>query len=257
MEPVISEGHQKYSYEDYIQILENLANVVRRYRNESIKSAQRNAFMQSVIDYPIKLILGTSISGGSLEMIGNLDESQKWVGYTRTALEVLVFILLTTKDFGKFEKKKQQFMQAQSLLSSFFNIVKQQIKIKKGFEGDRGEIIQEFTDAFENIKGTNLIIQEFGIHEDVSKSDNASSKQISPRRPSMQAPNPRSYVDAQSARSASADTDSKSESDYAEETEEIDLEMGSRRLSSLPRQSVRGAKCSTALLNDMMTRIPF
>lgn len=237
-------------------MLKGHAEVLKKYRNESIRCAQRNAFLQNVIDYPIKLILGTSISGGSLEMIGNLDDSQKWVGYTRTALEVLVFILLTTKDFGKFEKKKQQYMQAQALLSSVYNIVKQQMKIKKGFEGDREEIIQEFTDTFENIKGTNLIIQEFGIHEDVS-SDNTVSKPMSPRRPSMQAPHPRSYVDAQSARSASSESDSKSESEYIEETEEVDLEMGTRRMSSMPRQSVRGAKCNTALLNDMMTRISF
>ena len=124
MESIISERDQKYSFEDYQSILKEMAKVVKKYRDQSIKAAKRSAFWQRLIEYPIKLLLGTSLSGGGIELFGNLDSDQKWISYLRTCLEFLAMVLLTTKDFGQFEKKKQKFIQAQTLLSSFHNIIK-------------------------------------------------------------------------------------------------------------------------------------
>jgi len=229
MEKSISESKQKYTYEDYYNMLKNMSTVVRVYRNECIKNARRNSVWQGIIDYPIKLLLGTSISGGGLEALGNLDQSQKWVGYTRTGLEIFVFVLLSTKDFGQFEKKKQKYNQAAALLSSFHNIIQQQMKIKHGFEGNRDEIIKEFTETFEGIKGSNAIIQEFGIQEDIER---AGSSKASPK-----------YVDAETIDG----TDSTDTADS--DVELVEMEEGRRK-------SVRSnQRCNTALINDMMNRM--
>lgn len=221
----ITEVNQKYTYEDYYTMLNHISFIVREYRNDSVKRAKRNYFWKSVIDYPIKLLLGTSISGGGLELLGNLNSDQNWIGYTRTILEVVVFILLSTKDFGNFEKKMQKYYQAASLLSSFYNIIRQQMKVKRGYEGDRDEIIKEFTETFEGIKGSNAIIQELGVNEDVSRSN--SSKNVS-------------YTDVNS--DTSSDPDKELEN----------MEEGNRTINN---STIRSPRCNTALINDMMNRI--
>jgi len=259
MEEIISERDQKFSYEDYQSILKEMAHNVKKYRDQSIKAAQRNAFWQNLIDYPIKLLLGTSLSGGGIEGLGNLDSDQKWVSYTRTALEFIALVLLTTKDFGKFEKKKQKYVQAHTLLSSFLNIIKQQLKIRKGFEGDREEIVKELTDAFENIKGTNAIIQEFGIQEDSS----GSGKKYSPRRvsfvPEQRQSQESSGKSFDALKKSDRMLDARSTSSESTETNpdvELDeMERGSRRPTLVQYKSMRQGKCSTALINDMLDRI--
>lgn len=234
MEKSISESRQKYTYEDYYNMLKNMSIIVRKYRNESIKNARRNSVWQGIIDYPIKLLLGTSISGGGLEALGNLDQSQKWVGYTRTGLEIFVFILLSTKDFGQFEKKKQKYNQAAALLSSFHNIIQQQMKVKHGFEGNRDEIIKEFTETFEGIKGSNAIIQEFGIQEDIERANSSTYKKSV------------TFVDAETIDGTdSADTDAETT-----DVELVEMEEGRRKSVSSKTQ-----RCNTALINDMMNRM--
>ena len=137
--------------------------------------------------------------------------------------------MLSTKDFGQFEKKKQKYNQAAALLSSFHNIIQQQMKIKHGFEGNRDEIIKEFTETFEGIKGSNAIIQEFGIQEDIER---AGSSKASPK-----------YVDAETIDG----TDSTDTADS--DVELVEMEEGRRK-------SVRSnQRCNTALINDMMNRM--
>lgn len=237
MDAFLSEREQKYSYEDYQTILIQMSKIVRKFRDQSIVEAKRNAFWQNLVEYPIKLLLGTSLSGGAIELFGNTD--QPWVSYVRTVLEFIAMILLTTKDFGKFEKKKQKYIQAQTLLSSFNNILKQQIKIKRGFEGDREDVIKEFTDSFENIKGSNVIVQEFGIVDDISSSQNIEQLE-------KMTDEPEKMTDAYSSDSSSLD-------------DEVDLEALEEGVVKKPTlaqyKSMRQAKCSTALITDMLDRL--
>lgn len=264
----ISEEDQKYSYEDYQNILKELAGIVKKYRNESIKAAQKNAFWQSLVDYPIKLLLGTSLSGGGIEGFGNLDPDTKWVSYTRTALEFAALILTTTKDFGKFEKKKQKYIQAQSLLSTFHNIVKQQLKIRQGFEGDREEIIKELTEGFENLKGSNIIIQELGIYEDMSQSSTSKLKRAgssSPRRPKSVTFSDRPRNPAPKSPSAPRPSldfaSASSEHDSSPDMIELSaLERGQSSLNSATRlntsrKSMRHGSYNTTFITEMLDRI--
>lgn len=186
----------------------------------------------------MKLFLGGSLSGGGLEALGNLDESQKWVGYTRTALEAIVLILLTVKDVGQFEKKMQKFNQASTLLTSFHNLIQQQMRLKQGFEGDREEVIKEFTETFESIKGSNAIIQELGIQEDMKAESFKKSKSVT-------------FDQRKSEPESFADAETDAESDISSDEVFDRMERGTRMTAM---QSRRGT-ANMGLINEMMNRM--
>lgn len=239
MENEISEGHQKYSYEDYYEILRKISHTIRSYKAQASKRARVNAIWDGIISYPIKLLLGSSVSGGAIDAIGNLRSDQKWVSYMRTVFEVLAIILLTTKDFGQFEKQKQKYNQAAALLSSFNIILTNQMRIKRGYEGNREDIIKEITETFEGIKNSNKIIQDIEMMETEDSLNGISRASSYDHKKS-------SFEDAKSVqddRSSSEDND----------TELIEMERGERQKISMT--SARRQSMNTALINDMMQRM--
>lgn len=166
----ILEKNQRYTYEDYQKTLRELALVVKKYRNSCIKSAKQMRFWENLINIPIKIMLGTSIGGGAVELFNkNFMEDLQWINYTRISFEIFILILVTFRDIGNFEKKRSKYTESQTILTSFHNLIRQQLLIKRGYEGDREEIIKEFSETLDNIKSSNIIIQEFAVEENISR----------------------------------------------------------------------------------------
>lgn len=167
----VEEHTQKYSYDDYQQILRDMNVLVKKYRNKCIRQSKRFKYPQNIINITMKICLGTTIGGGVMEIITKYeDENLVWVKYTRFVLELMILCLVATNDIFKFEKRRQEYVQAQTLLTSFQTIIHQQILVKRGYEGDRAEVIKQLNGTFEDIKSSNIIIQEFGIEESNSTS---------------------------------------------------------------------------------------
>lgn len=189
----VDEHSQKYSYDDYQKILKEMSTAVKKYKNKCIEQSKSIKTIQNIIEIPIKIFLGTAIGGGVIELITKYaDENLYWVKYLRFSLELMIACLIAIKDFKEYEKKRQKYLEAQSILSSFHSILHQQILIKKGYEGNRADILKQLTDTFENIKTSNIIIQEFGIEEFHSP---AVSKDAS-EEPSLEALEAGEYNDA-------------------------------------------------------------
>lgn len=244
---MISETKQKYTYENYRRILKRMMEIVVRYRNNSVDSARRNRLFNNIIGYPVKLLLGTSLSGGAIEALGNLDENQNWVSYLRSALEFTSLVLLTTQDFGKFEKKEEKFMHLSSTLGSFINILQRQMNLKKGYEGDREDVLLELETTFEGIKNSNAIIRTFDSKDDVLSFIHTGDDNT------ILLPSQEKQID-----DIESEYNDASSHSQISQNDEVDIELGRSSPSMVrmrsPRPSVMNGRIQDTLVRDILTR---
>lgn len=239
----ISEKKQRYTYEDYQKTLKELALVVKKYRNSCIKSAKQMKFWENLINIPVKILLGTSIGGGVVGLFNaNFTQDLQWINYTRIGFEVVILILVTFKDIGNFEKKRSKYTESQTILTSFHNIIRQQMLIKRGYEGDREEIIKEFSETLDNIKSSNIIIQEFAVEEEISRENTLVINKIESTddTPLRNIEKTVKFTDA------------------IHSEDESDVELGLQKAPDVPSLSysqTRRGSVSTSLITDLLTRM--
>jgi len=243
----ISEKNQRYTYEDYQKTLRELALIVKKYRNSCIKSAKQMRFWENLINIPVKILLGTSIGGGAVDLFNtNFTQDLQWINYTRIGFEVVILILVTFRDIGNFEKKRSKYTESQTILTSFHNLIRQQMLIKRGYEGDREEIIKEFSETLDNIKSSNIIIQEFAVEEDISRENTLIINKVESRD------------DTPLRNIEHTDLKAVKFADAIHSDDEPDLESGLQKApQAVPlsySQSRRGT-VSTSLITDLLTRM--
>lgn len=155
---------QKITWALYKSELDSICQKTKTIKNTLLQKAKRTNIFSILINYPVKIILGSSVSGGIIQLI---DESQNnscntsvnWITVLRTVCEIVAMILILTDDFFKFDTLIEKYYSAASAIDTFYRSVKYQSYHMKGTEGDRLEILLSFQNLYDDIVSSNKVIQ--------------------------------------------------------------------------------------------------
>lgn len=161
---------QKITWAVYKSELEKLCKNTKEIRADLLKKAHTNHILSICFSYPIKILLGSTVSGGVVQMVTNPSAEQPLFSVTtlniiRVVLELIVLFLVVTKDFFQFETQIEKYYTAAAAIETFYKTVKYQSFHMKGTEGDRLETLLSFKNLYDEIVSNNKIIQTV---EDIS-----------------------------------------------------------------------------------------
>lgn len=159
---------QKITWAVYKSELDKLCKSTKEIRADLLKKARFNYVLSICFSYPIKILLGSTVSGGVVQMVTTADNtliSITTLNIIRVVLELLVLFLVVTKDFFEFETQIEKYYTAAAAIETFYKTVKYQSFHMKGTEGDRLGILLSFKNIYDEIVSNNKIIQTV---EDIS-----------------------------------------------------------------------------------------
>lgn len=148
---------QKITWQVYKAELDSICNKTKHIKMVLLKKARIFRILSVLINYPVKLILGTTVGGGAIELF-NKNEIV-WIGYLRIALEIMALILVITRDFFVFETQIEKFYAAAAAVDTFYKSVKYESFLQQGSENDRLETLQMYQKLYEEMIANNKIIQ--------------------------------------------------------------------------------------------------
>lgn len=159
-----NDTRQKITWAIYKSELDSICQKTRNIKNTLLQKAKQTNIFAILINYPVKIILGSSVSGGIIQLI---DESQNntcnnninWITVLRTVCEIVAMILILTDDFFKFDTLVEKYYSASAAVDTFYRSVKYTSYHMKGTEGDRLEILLSFQNLYDDIITSNKIIQ--------------------------------------------------------------------------------------------------
>jgi hypothetical protein len=149
---------QKITWENYRAEIELMCIKTRAMKKELLKRARHSSWWGMAIGYPSKILLTITAAGGGIQILGEKTD-ELWITLTRTILEILVLIIVTTRDFFNFEKKAEKCYTAAKAMNAFYEIIKFQSFQIKGTEGDRMEVLKGLKEMYSEIVANNEIVQ--------------------------------------------------------------------------------------------------
>jgi hypothetical protein len=148
---------QKISYEIYKAELDSICTKTKVIKTTLLKKARAYTILAVLINYPVKIILGTTVGGGAVQL---LDENGRpWITILNTVIQVIALILVITRDFFEFETRIEKCYAAAAAIQSFYMNVKYESFLEKGKENDRFETLLMYNKIYEEIVSNNKIIQ--------------------------------------------------------------------------------------------------
>ena len=154
----MSEIKQKITWDDYKRELQLMSIKTKEVKKRLLVEARKASRWGTIIGYPAKVLLTLTATGGGVQIFSD-NEDDTWITILRTILEVIVLILVSTKDSFNFEKKKEKYLLAAKAMDSFHELVRFQSFQVKGMEGDRYESLKDLKEMYGEIVQNNQIIQ--------------------------------------------------------------------------------------------------
>lgn len=166
---------QKITWHIYKAEMEKIYNNTRDLKISLLKKGKLARIFSVLIGYPVKIFLGTSSSGGIVQMIsdsitqvetGSMNMSTNttaagsqcpsspsllWLVILTTILNIMALILVVTQDFFQFDTQVDKYYTAAAAIDSFSKTVKYQSYHIKGTEGDRLATLIEFQNLYNDI----------------------------------------------------------------------------------------------------------
>lgn len=163
-----------------------------------MKRAKLYTVFSVLINYPVKIIMATTIGGGTVQLL-DPTKGQSWITILTTVIQVIALILVVTRDFFEFETRTEKCYAAAAAIQSFYMTVKYESFLEKGSENDRFETLLMYNKIYEEIVTNNKIIQtveattttpeesDHGIRRrdtdnDMDSASSEDAKEINPRK---------------------------------------------------------------------------
>lgn len=150
---------QKITWKVYKSELDSICNKTKNIKTILLKKARVYTILSVLINYPVKLILGTTVSGSAIQMFDNNTEGREWIGIFKIVLEIMALILVITRDFFVFETQIEKFYAAASAIDIFYKSVKYESFLQQGSENDRLETLLMYKKLYEEMVSNNKVIQ--------------------------------------------------------------------------------------------------
>lgn len=150
---------QKISWESYKTELHLMSIKTKEVKKKLLNEGKKASRWATLIGYPAKILLTLTATGGGIQIFSEGKENEEWITILRTILEIIVLILVTTKDSFNFEKKKEKYFLAAKSMDTFHELVRFQTFQVKGMEGDRYEVLKDLKEMYAEIVQNNQIIQ--------------------------------------------------------------------------------------------------
>jgi len=154
----MNEIKQKITWDDYKRELQLMSIKTKEVKKRLVSEAKKANKWGTIIGYPAKVLLTLTATGGGIQIF-NDNENDEWITILRTIIEVIVLILVSTKDSFNFEKKKEKYLLAAKSIDTFHGLVRFQTFQVKGMEGDRYDILKDLKEMYDEIVQNNQVIQ--------------------------------------------------------------------------------------------------
>lgn len=154
----MSEIKQKITWDDYKRELQLMSIKTKEVKKRLVNEAKNASKWGTIIGYPAKVLLTLTATGGGIQIFSENQDDQ-WITILRTVIEVIVLILVSTKDSFNFEKKKEKYLLAAKAMDTFHELVRFQTFQVRGMEGDRYEALKDLKEMYGEIVQNNQVIQ--------------------------------------------------------------------------------------------------
>lgn len=150
---------QKITWNIYKSELDSICNKTKHIKAILLRKAKIYTVLSVLINYPVKLILGTTVSGSAIQLFNEQTEGREWIGILKMVLEIVALILVITRDFFVFETQIEKFYAAASAVDTFYKSVKYESFLQQGSESDRLETLLMYKKLYEEMVSNNKVIQ--------------------------------------------------------------------------------------------------
>lgn len=149
---------QKISWDNYKAEIELMTIKTRQIKRSLLILGRKSHNWNTALGYLSKILLIVTGTGGGIQLFSQLEDTY-WLTILRTVLEVLIGIIITTRDAFNFEKQTEKYYSAEKAINVFYEMLKFQSFQIKGTEGDRLEVLKGFNSMYSEILANNQIIQ--------------------------------------------------------------------------------------------------
>jgi hypothetical protein len=149
---------QKISWDNYKAEIELMTIKTRQIKRSLLILGRKSHHWNTALGDISKILLIITGTGGGIQLFGQLEDTY-WLTILRTILEILIGIIITTRDAFNFEKQTEKYYSAEKSINVFYEMLKFQSFQIKGTEGDRLEILKGFNAMYTEILANNQIIQ--------------------------------------------------------------------------------------------------
>jgi len=150
---------QKISWDNYKAELEMMCIKTRSIKKNLLVLARKSEKWNRTLGYLAKILIIITGAGGGIQIFGDPSKDDFWLTVSRTVLEILIGIIVTTKDAFNFEKQTEKYYSAEKSINAFYEMLKFQSYQIKGTEGDRYEVLKGLKAMYAEIVANNQIIQ--------------------------------------------------------------------------------------------------
>lgn len=150
---------QKITWKVYKSELDSICNKTKQIKTILLRKAKIYTVLSVLINYPVKLILGTTVGGGAVQLLNDQTDGREWIGILRIIFEIMALVLVITRDFFVFETQIEKFYAAAAAVDTFYKSVKYESFLQQGSENDRLETLLMYQKLYEEMVSNNKIIQ--------------------------------------------------------------------------------------------------